>query len=74
MATGRIKATVSVSWALVMISSATPPMRVTLWATTLASEVDMVVWTTATSLVSREVISPVLRLSKKPTGRVIRCL
>ncbi len=63
-----------VSWALVMISSATPPIRVTLWATALASEVDIVVWTTATSLVSLDVISPVLRVSKKPTGSVIRCL
>ncbi len=74
IATGRMRATVRVSWGLVMISSATPPTSVTLWATALAREVDIVVWTTATSLVSLEVISPVLRVSKKPTGSVIRCL
>ncbi len=56
------------------MSRVTPPMRVTDWARALASETDIVVCTTATSLVSREVISPVLRVSKNPTGSVIRCL
>ena len=69
---GRTASTVADNRTLVTNSNTTPPTRVIVWAIAAARADDTVFWTTATSEVRRDVISPVRRLSKNLTGSVSR--
>ena len=70
---GRTASITSVRRGLITNSTTTPPTNETAWDVSCTTIVLTADWMVAMSDVSREVISPERRVSKKPTDKPSRC-